>query len=445
MIRFHDYLSSTQDKDGTNDVSAPLQKAADTWRAEGGELVLGKGNYRLGRTVFFGVREAPWSGAFGRIVGEGTAHTKLFANTNIRVLEFADLWGGRVQDFAVRGPGKGQGTGIVVGARHQDLGTANTIFENVGVDDCNEGWKIGDDVSPYGAAAELIFQSVSANNCIYAYHMGQWNTLDLEFNLCHASRSVLGWHTAMDINGAGQAAGQVTWIGGSTYLNETDFALYGNGPFLIQNFRSECEAKGQVAGMMRPRVIGSGNIKLSQFIVATTTPVEIAVDITGGPSFVTLENCQLHGKVRVPYSNPLSTIRIVQSGLYHESQWPFDFGTPHWTLLDSWLGSAAQWINVPKHYFHNYIGGIDISTLTGTGGGTGTVGPKGDKGDTGPVGPAGPQGPKGDTGPAGSGTGGGTPGPKGDTGPMGPAGPMGPVGPQGPPGKGGKIQIQTVE
>jgi len=412
MIRFHDYLTSPQESDGTIDVAAKLQQVADTWVAQGGDLVLGSGNYRVDVPVYFGPQHEPWSGAFGRILGEGPTKTQFFSNNAIRLFEFDDLWGSTVDGFNVRVP-DGQGIGITVAARHTDLGTANVVFRNVGTDGGSEGWRIGDDVAPMGAAAELIFESCSANRATIAWHCGQWNTLDLVFNKCHASRSWWGWHTAM---GSG-AAGQLTWIGGSAFDNEHDFGLYGNGPFKITNFRSE---SGSRTGY---RLTGGGNISLDQYVVATSTPAAgPAILIEGQPTILSLTQCQLHGWVEVHTGNPPGNVYVRQCGFWtQDGSDPLSRIETMCEATMNHMGTDVKFINIPSYYLPD--------RGTGDGGGTqGPPGPAGPSGPTGPQGPAGPQGPPGPPGPPGAA---GAQGPAGVAGGAGPPGPEGPAGPQG--------------
>jgi len=419
-IRFHDYLTTPQESDGTTDVSDKLQQASDDLMQQGGELILGPGNYRLdAHTVYFGPRHEPWNGMFGRIVGEGPTKTSFICHNANRVIEFSDFWGGRAEGFNVTSP-DGQGIPISVGAAHTDLGTANVIFQNIGTDGGSEGWRIGDDQAPQGAAAELVFESCSANRAGIAWHSGQWNTIDLVFLKCHASRSVWGWHTSLS-NGGG---GQVTWIGGSGFDNEHDFGLFAAGPFKVMNFRSE---SGAHTG---PRIQGGDNISLDQYIVATSTPAAgPAVLIEGQPTNLRMTNCQVHGWVEVHNGNPAGSVIIEQCGFWiQDGSSPFRVDVPHFSARHNWIGTAVQFINIPNVWVP------DVGV--GTGGG-GTQGPPGPQGPAGPAGPVGPQGPAGPQGVPGKDGVAGAPGPAGPQGPAGAQGSAGPAGGPGPAGQAG--------
>lgn len=392
MIHLHDWCNAAQDRDGTNDVTQKVQDAADFWAKEGGPFDLGVGNYRIDSgPVILGVRQEPWHGVFGDIFGASPEHTKFFTNQNRRVLEFADWWGGEARNFSVRGPGKGTGTGIVLGARHQDFGTGNIKFLNVGASQLNYGWLIGDEVEPYGASAEVTLEHASAADCSIGFRMGQWNTLDFIFTRCTTRACGFGWHTATNVG----AAGQVMWIGGASADNVTDFGLYGNGPFFIDNFRSE------PWDHLTPRIVGGGNLHLRQFTVKTVHHLPVVVDIPGGPSNVYVIGCELPGAIQMALSDPPGCLTVMHSGFFMPDEtkaWPFltGFGAPLLKTASNWQGRSAQFVNIPLWYHSDY--GWPAGSGSGEAGPMGPPGPKGDKGDRGEPGPVGPAGPKGDTG-----------------------------------------------
>ena len=229
MIKLFDVLTDPRDRDGTNDVTTKVQAVFDTLlttsRSGGGnELYLQSGSFRIdAATLQVGIKDTTdQGGAFFRIVGDDPSLCTFFTTVNHRIMQVNNMWGGTLEGFTVRGPGKGLGEGLVLANIRADLGTNNVILKHVNAANLRAGIQSGDQNDPQGAAAELLFQECSASNCNQGFPSGQWNSLDLNYDVCHASDCNYGWITSLPKGGSGQ----IKWSGGSTSKNAlADFAL----------------------------------------------------------------------------------------------------------------------------------------------------------------------------------------------------------------------------
>jgi hypothetical protein len=421
-----DYCSNPGNVDDAPAIQAAINDFLSLQKqGTAGVLDFSVGNYRISQPLHF--RQPDNSGLFGRIMGDGQELCRINVDAGVgRAVQFDDYWNGIIGGINLVGGYNGQhgGGGGDWGwcfcANHQDLGSANCVLESLGSSGFSRGFVFGEDVPPYGAAAEMVLNLCNVQFCDIAFNFNQFNTMDFVFLRP-------GWlHSNTGMQCTYGSVTQLFITGGASTGTDVDFRFAGNtGTVDINGFRSE---GGTTAGQP-PVILGGGNgdhvtIRNSTFRQTTEyTPTSILID--NGNGGYTFEHNQLVGCIR--HIQGTHYVKAHGNAIYIESGTPFDCDPGTWIgsiyldsranfcpsqvngfWFDHWHAFAEGWCDGTMLHYGNYppIG-------SGSGGGTG---PQGPPGPPGPAGPPGEMGPPGPAGPAGADGQPGSPGPPGESG-----------------------------
>ena len=328
-LDIHNYVSGNCNLDE----SAGFQNALNALSAQGGTLDLGTSCIRVDHPVRAVLpNSAP---TFGTIRGDGPELAVIHCANGIgRCLEFDQWWFGTMSGFSVIGGGSGQlnagdnrDFGVVLSNSTQDLGTCCGTISNVTSSGFARCWMFGDDVPPFGAAAEFTLTNVSGNNCGGAdgqygttngglhcggdandpnpdelarygggtYWFGSYNTLDFVFE----KPGTVGSGTTFCMGYGGP--GQVSVVGGGSTNNQHELNLRGDcTSVFMTNYRAE---GGSNADGWTPILSGGcpgQKLTIVNSTLRATTPyTPISIQIDNGDTQTYLVNNNLVGQVQM--------------------------------------------------------------------------------------------------------------------------------------------------
>lgn len=297
VVRVRDYARGDCSADDTAAVRAAInawltQQAART----AGILDFGSGCYAVnaqGGTALSIARSGGFVG--GEIRGDGPDLTTIRVTAGTaRGMELDDFVNGRVHGFSIDGGSSNRtGMGLVLAARHRDLGTCCSTFENVKVQGFGHCFQLGDDAAPYGAAAELVMVNTTAQYCGSGFYFTQFNSIDFLLD----KPAVLFSSVGFDNN----VAQGIRVRGGSAHGNVTDFRNGAVTKLVIEGFRSEPDT-GVTRG---PTIILQNNstqyvtIRDSDLFVTTTAVTTPAISATSGGVMLSLEHNTFSGPISI--------------------------------------------------------------------------------------------------------------------------------------------------
>lgn len=201
----------------------------------GGRLTIPAGCYRIDGTVAAQRTDNNDLGYSLILLGDGPGNT-VFRGPHPFV--FHQLSGGEIGQFSLEGTIQGPNYGIAFNRTVSDLGSCCFTIHDVVASGYGNCFMFGDIASPYGAAADIVGYSLTANSCGVGYRVaGNWNDLDVNCTRCSVNFSPWGW---LGCGGAGCGT-QMHILGGGGTGVMTPFNI-AEGDWLIQGTRWEGSA-----------------------------------------------------------------------------------------------------------------------------------------------------------------------------------------------------------